>query len=171
MSADPPTELPTEPPDDPVDLMMLFDIAGHALTSEINAGLAGVGVSSRQYCVLSKARSGTASQREIAAQAGLDKSTMVVTLDQLERAGLAERRPSPTDRRARTVVLTRKGRDVLARAEAVVSGITDDVLATLPVEERAALVGGLRRLVDAGGRLAAPVEVGGVRRRRTATVP
>jgi MarR family transcriptional regulator for hemolysin len=152
--------------------MMLFDIAGHALTSEINAGLAGVGVSSRQYCVLSKARAGTSTQREIAAQAGLDKSTMVVTLDQLERAGLAERRPSPTDRRARTVVLTRKGRDVLARAEAVVSGITDDVLATIPGAERAALIAGLRRLVEPGGRLAVPVEgVGGVRRRRAATVP
>ncbi|MEK8105286.1 MarR family winged helix-turn-helix transcriptional regulator [Micromonospora sp. M12] len=40
----------------------------------------------------------------------MDKTTMVVTLDQLERAGLAERRPVPTDRRARLVAVTPAGR-------------------------------------------------------------
>ena len=155
-----------------VDLMMLFDLAGHALTTEINAGLAGVGITSREYCVLSKASAGTATQREIAAQAALDKTTMVVTVDQLERAGLAERRPSPTDRRARIVVLTPKGRDVLGRAEAVVSGIYGDVLGSLPGDERAGLVAGLRRLVDDHGRLSGPVDGGtGVRRRRAPSLP
>ena len=40
---------------------------------------------------------------------GLDKTTMVVTLDELEAAGLAERRPSPTDRRARVIAVTKAG--------------------------------------------------------------
>lgn len=161
----------TTPAPERVDLMMLFDLAGHALTTEINAGLAGVGITSR-YCVLSKASAGTATQREIAAQAALDKTTMVVIVDQLERAGLAERRPSPTDRRARIVVLTPKGRDVLGRAEAVVSGIYGDVLGSLPGAERAGLVAGLRRLVDDDGRLSGPVDGGaGVRRRRAPSAP
>jgi MarR family transcriptional regulator, transcriptional regulator for hemolysin len=41
-------------------------------------------------------------QSQLAAQCALDKTTMVFALDELERAGLAERRPSRTDRRARS---------------------------------------------------------------------
>ena len=41
---------------------------------------------------------------------GLDKTTMVVTVDELERAGLAERQASSTDRRARIIKVTPAGR-------------------------------------------------------------
>jgi DNA-binding MarR family transcriptional regulator len=44
-----------------------------------------------------------------------DASNVTWLVDRLEERGLAERRPHPTDRRVRTVVLTRKG--VKARAE------------------------------------------------------
>ena len=40
---------------------------------------------------------------------GIDPSTMVSLIDQLETAGLAERRPHPTDRRARAIAITPKG--------------------------------------------------------------
>jgi MarR family transcriptional regulator, transcriptional regulator for hemolysin len=166
----PATDAPTDPTATHVDLMMLFDVAGHALTTEIHAGLASVGITSREYCVMAKASAGTATQREIAALAALDKTTMVVTVDQLEGAGLAERRPSPTDRRARIVVLTPEGREVLARAEAIVSGIYGDVLGSLPATERAGLVAALERLVGAGGRLSTSVGgAAGIRRRRSPT--
>jgi len=42
-------------------------------------------------------------QIQIAELAYLDKTTMVVTVDALEKAGLAQRRQSSTDRRARIV--------------------------------------------------------------------
>ena len=38
---------------------------------------------------------GEYTQTELVRMVGLDKTTMVVTLDQLEAEGLAERRPSP----------------------------------------------------------------------------
>ena len=41
----------------------------------------------REYCVLWKADEGERTQQEIAELAGLDKSTLVVTLDKLEAAG------------------------------------------------------------------------------------
>ena len=43
-------------------------------------------------------------QQELGSAMGVDPSTMVSLIDQLEAAGLAKRRPRPTDRRAREVV-------------------------------------------------------------------
>jgi MarR family transcriptional regulator for hemolysin len=163
--------VPPAPATAPVDLMMLLNEAGHALTTELAAGLAGIGITPREHCVLSKAARGDMTQREIAAQAGIDKTTMVVTVDQLERAGLAERRPAPTDRRARIVAITSEGRDVLARADAAVAGIYDDVLGALPLGERAGLLAALQRLVEGDGRLSSPVEGQGIRRPRAKNLP
>jgi DNA-binding MarR family transcriptional regulator len=43
-----------------------------------------------------------------------DPSTATWVVDRLERAGLAERRPSPRDRRVKLVVLTEKGAQTMA---------------------------------------------------------
>jgi MarR family transcriptional regulator, transcriptional regulator for hemolysin len=155
----------------PVDLMMLLNEASHALTTELAAGLAGVGITPRELCVLTKAARGDMTQREIAARVGIDKTTMVVAVDQLERAGLAERRPAPADRRARIVAITPEGRSVLAQADAVVADIYDDVLGTLPPGERAGLVAALQRLVEGDGRLSSAVSGHGIRRRREKNLP
>lgn len=162
---------PPTPAIAPVDLMMLLNEASHALTTELAAGLADIGITPREHCVLTKAARGDMTQREIAAQAGIDKTTMVVTVDQLERAGLAERRPAPTDRRARIIGITSEGRDVLARADAAVAGIYDDVLGALPLGERAGLVAALQRLVEGDGRLSSPVVGHGIRRPRAKNLP
>ena len=42
---------------------------------------------------------------ETAAAMGIDPSTMVALIDELERTGLAKRRPHPKDRRAREVAI------------------------------------------------------------------
>jgi len=54
--------------------------------------------------------------RELAAHFGFDGSYITSLVDDLERAGLAERRPHPTDRRVKTVALTAKGAAVQQRA-------------------------------------------------------
>lgn len=54
------------------------------------------------------------SQRQLAEQLGVDGATLVATIDRLVAGGLAERRPSPYDRRVKLVVLTEQGR-ALAR--------------------------------------------------------
>jgi MarR family transcriptional regulator, lower aerobic nicotinate degradation pathway regulator len=89
-----------------------------------------------------------AKQQEIGSKMGIDPSTMVSLLDELETAGLAERRPHPTDRRARDVVITPKGRRLLARGRRMANQVDDEVLRGLTVAERRELQRLLRRALE-----------------------
>jgi len=149
------TSAPVAPAKSGPDLFFLLSQASHVLTTELTAGLDDLGITPRAHCVLSKAMRGELTQHELAEQCGLDKTTMVVTVDELERAGLAERRSSKADRRARIIVVTEAGRRIAAQADAIVARIHHDVLGALPAGERDAFVAGLVRLVDA--RLSTPV--------------
>lgn len=139
------------------DLSFLFDKGSQVLGARMATALAELGITPRDHCVLTKAESGRLTQREIAELALLDKTTMVVTVDHLERAGLARRTPSPTDRRARIVELTDAGRQVLRRARVITDGLYDEVLGVLPDGHRSALLDALVRLVGAGGPLGSPL--------------
>ncbi|MFC4908393.1 MarR family winged helix-turn-helix transcriptional regulator [Actinomadura gamaensis] len=90
---------------------------------------------------------------------GLDKSKVVVVLDELESAGLVVRLPDPGDRRARIITATPEGRKVLASAAAELRSIEESLLNELGAEEGerlratlAALTGGpLLRLRETHG--------------------
>ena len=151
---------------DTLDLMLLLSQAQHALETELAAALATIGSTPRIQCVLVKAMGGEHTQSQLAEMANIDKTTMVVTMDVLERDGLAERRPSTTDRRARVVAVTGKGEGRAAAGEAIIAGIFDDVLGTLPAGHREVFVDSLERLVGEGGRLSAPVPTDRPVRRR-----
>jgi len=88
-------------------------------------------------------------QQELGAMLGIDPSTMVALVDRLEEAGLAKRRPSPRDRRAREVVITAKGRRQLDAARRKVADVEDEVLGGLSGEERDQLMTLLRRALAA----------------------
>jgi DNA-binding MarR family transcriptional regulator len=88
-------------------------------------------------------------QQQLGAAMGVDPSTMVSLIDQLERAGLAKRRPCPRDRRAREIVITPKGRRLLERARRLVAEVEDDVLRGLSAAERRELMTLLRRALEA----------------------
>ncbi|GGU75840.1 MarR family winged helix-turn-helix transcriptional regulator [Lentzea flava] len=137
------------------DLMMLLHRTGHALETELTARLAEIGLTPRARCVLSSALDAELTQTEIADIVDIDKTTMVVTMDALESAGYAERKPSPTDRRARVVVVTEAGRAIVAKADDMYREVVGSVLGSLPDDERVGLVNGLTRLVE--GRLSTPV--------------
>jgi len=129
------------------NLGWLLGQASHALKTELTAALESLGVSPRAHHVLATAMRGEYTQTELAGIVGLDKTTMVVTLDELEALGLAERRPSATDRRARVVAVTKAGARKVRQAEEIAQRIQADVLESLPPRERQALVEGLARLV------------------------
>jgi DNA-binding MarR family transcriptional regulator len=148
----------------PVDLSFLLNQASYALAAQLGAALDQIGISVREYCVLWKAEEQERSQTAIAELAGLDKTTMVGTLDALERAGYAERRVSSTDRRARVVAVTPAGRQVLHRAYGVVGEVIDRVLLDLDEVRRAALVDALEILTL--GSLSKPSHTSPQRRRR-----
>jgi MarR family transcriptional regulator for hemolysin len=147
------------------DLAWLLSQAGHALITQQQAGLEDLGITPRGYCVLTMADTGAFSQTEIARDIGLDKTTMVVTVDALEAAGLVERLPSPTDRRARVIALTKTGRRKVAEGAKVVARIEDEVLDALPEEHHDMLIECLGMLVN--GPLAAPTACSKPPRRRS----
>jgi DNA-binding MarR family transcriptional regulator len=84
-------------------------------------------------------------QLQVGAAMGIDPSTMVSLVDQLERAGLAKRRPHARDRRAREVLLTPKGRRTLERGRELAAKVEEDVLQGLSPAERDQLVLLLRK--------------------------
>ena len=151
------------------DLALLLSRAAHGLHSRLTAALTELGISPRAHCVLSKANGRELTQSRLAGLCALDKTTMVVTIDELERAGLAERRLSSTDRRARIIFVTEAGERMIEQGREIVARIYDDVLGALPEGEREPFVEALSRLV-AGG-LGEPVQCEPpVRRPRVAQV-
>lgn len=61
------------------------------------------------------------SMGDLAAALGIDRPNATVLVDDLEAQGLVRRKPHPTDRRAKLVEATRKGKSLARRAEAILS--------------------------------------------------
>lgn len=146
------------------NLGWLLSQAHFNLVSEIAAAFEPVGVSNRGYHVLATARGGEYTQKELAERIGLDKTTMVVTVDELEKEGLAERRPSSTDRRARVISVTKAGERKVRQGQEIVERIQNDVLTSLPSTERKVFLESLGMLVK--DRLSEPAECSPPLRRR-----
>ncbi|WP_208295856.1 MarR family winged helix-turn-helix transcriptional regulator [Paenarthrobacter nitroguajacolicus] len=152
------------------DLCWLLSQASHNLTTRMTAAFEGIGLAPRAHMVLAAAADGEHSQIELARLLGLDKTTMVVTIDELEAAGLAERRQSPTDRRTRIIAVTKAGEGTLRDADRIAREVRDAVLSPLTLHEREALVDGLRTILSE--ELAEPTSSSQtVRRRRSASSP
>ena len=81
----------------------------------------------------------------LAAQLGIDAPYTTVVVDDLEARGLVERRPHPTDRRAKVVAATPEGAALAARAEDIL-GRPPAGLEALPPAGLEALVRTLRTL-------------------------
>lgn len=85
-------------------------------------------------------------QSELGEALGVDRSTVVATLDRLEARGLLARAPSPSDRRAHALELTAAGHALLTYAARRVSAHEARVARGLSAEERAQLMALLARL-------------------------
>jgi DNA-binding MarR family transcriptional regulator len=138
------------------DLSFLLDHTGHVLRSQMTAALAEIGLTPRMHCVLVHALEEERTQIQLAEIGDMDKTTMVVTVDALEKAGLAERRPSSRDRRARIIAVTEEGARVAARSQQIADGVHEAALGSLPAEERGVFLRALNTLVT--GHLATPAE-------------
>ncbi|MFE2918297.1 MarR family winged helix-turn-helix transcriptional regulator [Kitasatospora indigofera] len=138
------------------DLSFLLDHTSHVLRTRMSAALAEIGLTARMHCVLVHALEEERTQIQLAEIGGMDKTTMVVTVDALEEAGLAERRPSAKDRRARIIAVTEEGARVAGQSQSIVDAVHREALAELPESEREIFLRVLNRLV--GGPLAIPAE-------------
>jgi MarR family transcriptional regulator, transcriptional regulator for hemolysin len=150
-----------------LDLSFLLAHTSHVLATRMAAAFAEVGITPREYCVLAHALGGQYTQVELAALAELDKTTMLNTMDVLEREGYAERRPSPADRRARIIAVTEAGAELVTVGHEIADRVHREVLDSLPAAQRQAFTGALASLV--AGPLASPVPSG--RPVRRARVP
>lgn len=138
------------------DLSFLLDHTSHVLRTRMSARLGEIGLTPRMHCVLVHAVGEERTQAQLAEIGDMDKTTMVVTVDALEKAGLAERRPSSTDRRARIIAVTDEGAKVAKQSQKIVDRVHQDALGALPDGERDVLLRALNRLVT--GHLETPVE-------------
>lgn len=113
------------------NLSWLLTQAHYALATRLAAALEPLGLTPRGHTVLSAALTGQYTQKQLAGLVGLDKTTMVAALDDLERAGFARRVPSETDRRAHVVQVTPEGRKQVTAANRVVRRVQTEVMGAL----------------------------------------
>ena len=71
------------------------------------------------------------SQREVADLLGVDRTTMVALVDELQAKGWVKRHPQPDDRRKNIVGLTSRGREVMKRGARLIDGCERRFLAVL----------------------------------------
>ncbi len=120
--------------------------ASHTRTAE---ALQSIGLTPALFALLNVlgARDG-AIQQHLSSDMGIDPSAMVKLINELETAGLAERRRRPGDRRAWEVTITPKGRRTLERARKCVADVEDEVLGGLTTADRRQLLTLLRQALD-----------------------
>ncbi|WP_417218287.1 MarR family winged helix-turn-helix transcriptional regulator [Arthrobacter sp.] len=139
---------PTAPATSGTDRFLASELAGEASfliararsrgSSIANERLAPLGLRVRSYSVLSLACSGLRpTQRELAEFLSLDPSQIVALVDSLEKEGLVQRIPDPTDRRSKLIESSAAGTALYARARALTGESEDISLAGLDAGEKA----------------------------------
>jgi DNA-binding MarR family transcriptional regulator len=114
--------------------------AAHEAVAELPAG-------PRGYQVLAAAaQSAVGSQLALAQHLGIDRTVMTYLLDDLEAAGLIERRPDPADRRARQVIATKQGTELLVTLDSRLRAAEAHLLEPLDEQTRQGFRSQLRLL-------------------------
>jgi DNA-binding MarR family transcriptional regulator len=110
------------------------------------ARLEPLGVTGRQTAVLIGLDGDPVSQAELARRLGVDRTTMVALIDELEQKGWVERRTDPADRRRNVVELTGSGRALLDHARWASDEAEREFLAPLSADDARAFRRMLRAL-------------------------
>ena len=115
----------------------LLNKAASAFRDRANTALAPLGVEIRQFIVLTVlTETRPLSQQALGQMLGIDRTTMVALIDDLEKNGYARRERNPQDRRAYAVNLTPKGRATQKRAEKALEELDNALLARFSHAER-----------------------------------
>lgn len=91
---------------------------------------------------------GPSAQQTLVELLGVDASNLVAVLNDLEDAGLIERRRDRADRRRAIIELSEKGEQLLENLDRALRQIDDEILASLTSDERANLNALLARAAE-----------------------
>lgn len=96
---------------------------------------------SQWWALVNIARHGSdgIAQTDLANSMSVGKVSLGGVIDRLEAANLLERRPDPNDRRAKKVVLTRKGRSLLKKMQDIALRINTKIMKGVTKEQNATL--------------------------------
>lgn len=129
----------------------MFLVIGRLLTRRLDQALAeaGLGLTPAQARVIVMLHfHGPVTQQALATLTEVEPSTLVRTLDVMEREGLARRGPNPSDRRAYLVHLTERGERRVPRLFALWDRIEAELVGDLGEKNQRTLRGLLTRLID-----------------------
>ena len=144
----PPLHVGTSIEGAPVGSLLLQVVRAHARVGTELLNEAGV-ASPHEIVLLYLNAHGPVPQTELVHYMGRDRSTVTATLQAMERAGLVTRSPSPSDKRAMIVRLTKKGRDAVPRAQAAWHELERRTTRTLTPSQQADLMTALAVVRDA----------------------
>jgi DNA-binding MarR family transcriptional regulator len=129
--------------------IFLLKRLGMAAKSETMEAYVGTGLHPYHHAILALLDEGTTeTQGAIGEALGYDKGQLVGMLDELEEAGMIERKRDPADRRRHVVRMTAEGRNALGRLRRLSARIENEFLAPLNDAERAQLHALLLRLAS-----------------------
>lgn len=88
-------------------------------------------------------------QSALAQSIGADKTRIISVLDDLQRRGLIDRQPDPTDRRVHLVSITSEGHKLRRAAQTDIQRNEERLLAQLSPQDRRSFLRALERLFSA----------------------
>jgi DNA-binding MarR family transcriptional regulator len=144
------------------EIAMGLRAAYWAMHRRTEAGMAQCGVTADQFVLLSLlAEQDGITQQELVRRASSDANTIRAMLVLLEERGLVTRDRHPTDGRARSVALTRRGRQVYERLWSRSEAVRESLLDAFEPQEADLVVEYLTRISEA----MTQAKAGGGRRR------
>lgn len=126
--------------------------AWYGLNQAFRRRIAHLGITPDQFTVMRTLLEGDAlglTQRELTQLMTSDPNTVASLLQRMEDAGLVQRKPHETDRRAHRIMLLTEGREKYAAARALAIALQAEVLAVLPKSRREQFLEELALVADA----------------------
>ncbi len=136
-------------------ILHLLHRASQSADDRLSNRLGELALTPRQLTVLEAvARANEVSQTALVDITGIDRSTLADIVKRLVDAGFLKRERTLRDARMYAVQLTEAGHEVLEAARPIAASVGQEILGTLPVEERSVIVSALEQIAKTLGPVA-----------------
>ncbi len=141
-----------DPHEQPVNTVAMLGRAYSLLGFQIVDGVVGAGFPQKpsHSAVFAQIDPEGSRLTDLARGANVSPQAMGELVDELQELGYVERRPDPTDRRAKLIALTQRGQDCIAAGIATIQGIEERIDQILGQRGHAQLRRLLNALLEAG---------------------